>query len=133
MRGRSITDSLLSRHKPYVNPLEYKAFALNMSNLDPFGPSYPVGGGYKARGRGDAGTSVFRRIDEAVRDVGSQLTGGRKCRSSSWSAICGYLGMLNMAVGALFLLWTFKVLGMTAKVTGACVGTFPIHTRPRYT
>lgn len=29
-----------------------------------------------------------------------------------------------MAVGVLFLLWTFQVLGMTAKVTGACVGTF---------
>ena len=66
---------------------------------------------------------MFRKIDEAVRDVGSQLTGGRKGRSGSWASVCGYLGMLNMGVGVLFLLWTFQMLGVTAKITGACVGT----------
>lgn len=83
-------------------------------------------GAYKPRGRGDAGSSVFRKIDEAVRDVGSQLTGGRKGRNGSWSSICGYLGMLNMAGGLIFLLWTFQMLGVTAKITGACIGTFPL-------
>lgn len=100
-----------------------------MSNLDPFGPSYPMGG-YKARGRGDAGTSVFRKLDEAVRDVGCQLTGGRKGRSGGWASICGYIGMLNMAVGIVFLLWSLKMLGASAKVTCACIGAPRSHMYP---